>query len=51
MGLEGLGVIIRSEWDVAEDLRQGRLAPLLPDWQLPDTDVVALLGARSGRVA
>jgi len=24
---------------------------LLPDWQLPDADVVALLDARSGRVA
>jgi DNA-binding transcriptional LysR family regulator len=50
-GLAGLGVIIRSEWDVAEDLDQGRLVPLLPDWRLPDADVVALLGARGGRVA
>ncbi|MXQ11729.1 LysR family transcriptional regulator [Microvirga makkahensis] len=50
-GLAGLGVIVRSEWDVAEDLRQGRLVPLLPAWQLPDADVVALLGARGGRVA
>ncbi|WP_421402581.1 LysR substrate-binding domain-containing protein [Agrobacterium fabrum] len=49
--LAGLGIIIRSEWDVAEDLRRGRLVALLPDWQLPDADVVALLDARSGRVA
>jgi len=49
--LAGLGIIIRSEWDVAEDLRRGRLVPLLPDWRLPDADVVALLGTRSGRVA
>jgi DNA-binding transcriptional LysR family regulator len=50
-GLAGLGVIIRSEWDVAEDLDQGRLVPQLPEWRLPDADVVALLGARGGRVA
>jgi DNA-binding transcriptional LysR family regulator len=50
-GLAGLGVIVRSEWDVVEELRQGRLVALLPDWQLPDADVVALLGARGGRVA
>lgn len=49
--LAGLGIIIRSEWDVAEDLQHGRLVPLLPDWRLPDADVVALLGARGGRVA
>ena len=49
--LAGLGIIIRSEWDVAEDLRRGRLVALLPDWQLPDADVVALLDNRSGRVA
>jgi DNA-binding transcriptional LysR family regulator len=50
-GLAGLGIIIRSEWDVAEDLRHGHLVPLLPGWWLPDADVVALLGARGGRVA
>jgi DNA-binding transcriptional LysR family regulator len=49
--LEGLGIIIRSEWDVAQELREGRLVELLPDWHLPDADVVALLGSRSGRVA
>lgn len=50
-GLAGLGIIQRSEWDVAADLRAGRLVPLLPGWQLPDADVVALLGSRTGRVA
>ncbi|MFE0755054.1 LysR family transcriptional regulator [Inquilinus sp. NPDC058860] len=50
-GLAGLGIILRSEWDVAADLRAGRLVPLLPDWHLPDADVVALLGPRTGRVA
>lgn len=50
-GLAGLGIILRSEWDVAQDLYDGRLVPLLPDWDLPAADVVALLGARTGRVA
>jgi DNA-binding transcriptional LysR family regulator len=49
--LAGLAVTVRSEWDVAEDLQAGRLLELLPDWRLPDVDVVALLGSRSGRVA
>ena len=45
----GLGVIVRSEWDVAEDLAAGRLEEILPDWNLPAVDVVALLHARQGR--
>jgi DNA-binding transcriptional LysR family regulator len=49
--LAGLGVTVRSEWDVADELQTGRLLELLPGWRLPDVDVVALLGSRSGRVA
>lgn len=48
-GLSGLGVIIRSEWDVAQDLAAGRLVRILPDWICPAADVVALLSARHGR--
>ncbi|WP_375195191.1 LysR family transcriptional regulator [Sphingobium sp.] len=47
--LAGLGVIVRSEWDVAEHLAAGRLTEILPDWSLPSADVVALLHARQGR--
>jgi DNA-binding transcriptional LysR family regulator len=47
--LAGLGVIVRSEWDVADDLAVGRLEEILPDWTLPAADVVALLHARQGR--
>ncbi|MBC9205313.1 LysR family transcriptional regulator [Roseomonas aerophila] len=50
-GLAGLGIILRSEWDVAEDLRSGALVALVPDWTPPPADVVALLGARNGRMA
>lgn len=49
--LAGLGVIVRSEWDVAEDLREGRLVELLPDWQLPSADVAALVSSRAGQTA
>jgi DNA-binding transcriptional LysR family regulator len=47
--LAGLGIIARSEWDVAEHLHAGRLVPLLDGWQLPDADVVALISSRHGR--
>jgi DNA-binding transcriptional LysR family regulator len=47
--LAGLGIIARSEWDVAEHLHTGRLVPLLDGWQLPDADVVALISSRHGR--
>jgi DNA-binding transcriptional LysR family regulator len=49
--LAGMGVAIRSEWHVAEDLAQGRLAVVLPGWEAPAADVVALLGSRHGRSA
>lgn len=47
--LTGLGIIERSEWSVAADLRAGRLLPVLPDWRLPNADVVALLNHHSVR--
>ncbi|SBV98609.1 Transcriptional regulator, LysR family [uncultured Alphaproteobacteria bacterium] len=51
--LAGHGLIVRSEWDVAEDLRAGRLVRVLDDYDLPPAPVVALMGtepaARSAR--
>jgi DNA-binding transcriptional LysR family regulator len=49
--LAGAGVIMRSEWDVADDIRAGRLVRVLNDWKLPPANIVALLGARHGRSA
>ena len=46
--LQGKGVVMRSEWDVAESLVSGRLVRLLPEWSLPDADVVALVASRAG---
>ena len=42
------GIIMRSEWDVAESLESGRLVRLLDDWHLPDADIVALIPQRHG---
>jgi DNA-binding transcriptional LysR family regulator len=47
--IQDLGVTVRSEWDVAADLACGRLVQVLPDWEPPPADVVALVGARHGR--
>lgn len=49
--LAGLGVMVRSRWSVADDLREGRLVALLPAWSLPDADVVAYTGGGRGRSA
>lgn len=48
---DGRGVILRSEWDVADDLRSGRLVRLLPSWKTPDADVIALTQHRAGLAA
>lgn len=47
----GHGVVVRSEWSVADDVREGRLVPLLEDYALPSADVLALMGPRKGRSA
>ncbi len=49
--LDGLGIMVRSEWDVVDDLDSGRLKRVLGRYRLPSADVVALLGRRGGRTA
>ncbi|SDO69102.1 DNA-binding transcriptional regulator, LysR family [Rhodoferax sp. OV413] len=49
--LSGMGIAIRSEWNVADDIAQGRLCAVLPEWEAPAADVVAMLGSRHGRSA
>jgi DNA-binding transcriptional LysR family regulator len=49
--LAGLGIVIRSEWDVAEDIHAARLVRLLDDYHLASADINALLNARDGRTA
>ena len=43
--LKGYGIMLRSEWDVAQELRSGALVRILPDHVLPGADIVALLGS------
>jgi DNA-binding transcriptional LysR family regulator len=43
--LKGHGIMMRSEWDVARELRSGSLLRILPDHDLPGADIVALLGS------
>jgi DNA-binding transcriptional LysR family regulator len=49
--LAGQGVAMRSEWNIAEDLASKRLKRVLPGWEPPPADVVAMLGTRAGRSA
>lgn len=49
--MAGQGVAVRSEWNVAADLAAGRLKQVLPSWETPPADVVAMLGTRFGRSA
>lgn len=46
MALDGHGILLRSEWDIAPFLRSGRLQPVLPGWETPPADIVALYPTR-----
>lgn len=37
--LDGHGIVMRAEWDVARYLRSGRLRQVLPNWQTPPADI------------
>ena len=39
--LDGQGIVIRSEWDVAKYLESGRLRQILPEFALPSADLYA----------
>ena len=40
--LDGHGIVMRAEWDVARYLRSGRLVHVLPHWLTPEADVFAV---------
>lgn len=40
--LSGAGIVLKSIWDVAEDIDAGRLVPLLSDWQAPAPAIQAV---------
>ena len=44
--LEGHGILMRAEWDIAKYLRSGRLVRLLEDYELPPADIYAVYPER-----
>ncbi|MBL8521802.1 MAG: LysR family transcriptional regulator [Betaproteobacteria bacterium] len=44
--LEGHGILLRAEWDVAADLKAGRLVHVLPQYRTPDADIHAVYPPR-----
>jgi DNA-binding transcriptional LysR family regulator len=40
--LDGHGILMRAEWDVARYLRSGRLVQVLPQYATPDADIYAV---------
>ncbi|WP_331000040.1 LysR substrate-binding domain-containing protein [Pseudothauera nasutitermitis] len=49
--LDGHGILIRSEWDLARYLESGRLQRVLPEWTLPAADLYAVYPARRNQPA
>ncbi len=45
--LDGHGIVLRSEWDIAPFVRSGRLRLLLPDWTTPPADIYLLFPTKS----
>lgn len=39
--IEGRGVVMKSIWDIGQDLQAGRLKLVLPEWRSPDVPVSA----------
>ncbi|CAG9175522.1 LysR family transcriptional regulator [Cupriavidus respiraculi] len=44
--LDGHGIVMRSQWDIAPLLKSGRLRQVLPDWSAPPADVSAVFLTR-----
>jgi LysR family transcriptional regulator, transcriptional activator for dmlA len=44
--LDGHGILMRAEWDIERYLRNGRLVPVLANFQTPDADVYAVYPQR-----
>jgi DNA-binding transcriptional LysR family regulator len=49
--LQGLGLMLRSLWDVHAHLERGELVHLLPEWAMLDADVQLVLPPRGLRLA
>jgi LysR family transcriptional activator of dmlA len=49
--LDGHGILVRSEWDLARYVESGRLKVVLPDWQLPSADLFVTYPNRRNQAA
>lgn len=49
--LDGHGILMRAEWDIARHLRSGRLVQVLPHCQTPDADIYAVYPQRHHQAA
>lgn len=48
---DGLGLVLRSQWDAAEAIADGRLVRLMVDWDFGAAPVLLLVPTRKGRSA
>ena len=48
---QGLGIVLRSEWDLVDAVARGSLRRLLPDWHFENAPVMLLVPTRKGRSA
>jgi DNA-binding transcriptional LysR family regulator len=44
--LDGHGILMRAEWDIARFLQSGRLVQVLPQHHTPDADIYAVVPQR-----
>jgi LysR family transcriptional activator of dmlA len=44
--LDGLGIVMRAEWDIERHLKSGRLVQVLPQYHTPDADIHAIYPPR-----
>ena len=49
--LDGQGIVIRSEWDLAKYLESGRLRRILPEFSLPSADLYVYYPSKQNLVA
>jgi DNA-binding transcriptional LysR family regulator len=49
--LDGHGILMRAEWDIARFLKSGRLVHVLPQYDTPDADIYAVYPQRHQRAA
>jgi LysR family transcriptional regulator, transcriptional activator for dmlA len=44
--LDGRGIVLRAEWDVAQHLQSGRLIQVMKNFETPDADIYAVYAER-----